>query len=773
MNRKILLILSSVAIGLVFLGIFYSDILQAPNQVLFTDWGDGIKNYYSYAWHIRHDSSLVHFEGMNYPYGELHQFTDGQPLLSNSVKILCEWFPAVCDQSIGILHILIFLSFLIAGICLTLILSNSGLPAWVSVLGGVAIAALSPQLFRTSGHLSLSYFCSFPLLWYLLIKGDKRKILRGSIWIFLLNLAVLFIHPYLSLINILFLTLYHFFRIFPAIRVRYQDRLIRVFTQGLLPVMVWKLFLTFFDNHPDRAEDVFYLTGNTATFKSIILPPYGWLNQWLNQFFTIDLPWEGWAYLGIPGVLLLFLLPAYFLYQRVKYKRWWSVEISNVSGWKSMLGAGFILLLFSFGYPYRLGMEFLLDWMPFLKQIRALGRFAWVFYYVFNVFTLLFLWNVLLPKRPAWIWLKKTIMLFVLMLMFIESGFYHQPHSESIKRSANLFDRDQLTEEIPELLPVLDRIGVDSFQAIVPLPYFHIGGAAFSYEAGEIKNMRQALILSYHSGLPLMASAMSRTSETEAKEAILFWTYPWAGKKVWDELPDTSKSFLLLDTGEKMSPSETFWWAMSDSLVHLSGFRINRIEPSRLKQFDRQAWLRWMGMEKIAQGFTQMRKKDSFWFDPAVTDTITLPDEWVKEKARQGTMNSYNTIYEGFEDWFEPGKELSISFWYNHTPRMAHSNTFVVAEIDQEGKEDWTQVSNMRNTNHFAGEWSRMEYRFAVKENTRKVKIFLKSWSRNDEDIFWRDVFLWKAENDLIFENPDGMIFWNNYRIPGNAGSED
>ncbi|MFT4757242.1 MAG: hypothetical protein ACI91R_001895, partial [Vicingaceae bacterium] len=49
---------------------FYSDAFFSPNSYLFSNSNDGIKNYYTYAYHIKNNKSVTNFEGLNYPYGE-------------------------------------------------------------------------------------------------------------------------------------------------------------------------------------------------------------------------------------------------------------------------------------------------------------------------------------------------------------------------------------------------------------------------------------------------------------------------------------------------------------------------------------------------------------------------------------------------------------------------------------------------------------------------------------------------------------------------------
>ena len=66
--------------GLVWLIGFYGNIIFDPNNHLFSVDGDGIKNYFTYAYQIKHNHSFINFEGMNYPYGEHFLYTDCHPV---------------------------------------------------------------------------------------------------------------------------------------------------------------------------------------------------------------------------------------------------------------------------------------------------------------------------------------------------------------------------------------------------------------------------------------------------------------------------------------------------------------------------------------------------------------------------------------------------------------------------------------------------------------------------------------------------------------------
>ena len=74
----------NIFITVVFVYIFYSPILISPNHHQFSDKGDAIKNYYTYAYYINNNSDAINFEGLNYPYGEHFLYTDGTPGLSGT-----------------------------------------------------------------------------------------------------------------------------------------------------------------------------------------------------------------------------------------------------------------------------------------------------------------------------------------------------------------------------------------------------------------------------------------------------------------------------------------------------------------------------------------------------------------------------------------------------------------------------------------------------------------------------------------------------------------
>ncbi|MEZ5195305.1 MAG: hypothetical protein R2764_02545 [Bacteroidales bacterium] len=145
---------------------FYGKVFLSPNDYMFSAHGDAMKNYYTYAYHIKHDSSYIEFEGMNYPYGEHFLYTDCHPLVANSVKLVSGIFPGIVNYSVGIINFLMILSFFLTVFLLYVIFKYFRVGPIAGVMGAIGITLLSPQIFRMTGHLSLSYSFLFRLLFF-------------------------------------------------------------------------------------------------------------------------------------------------------------------------------------------------------------------------------------------------------------------------------------------------------------------------------------------------------------------------------------------------------------------------------------------------------------------------------------------------------------------------------------------------------------------------------------------------------------------------------
>ena len=287
-----------------------------PNGYLFSSEGDGLKNYYTYAYHISHDTTLSEMEGMNFPYGENFLYTDGHPILSSALQKLNTISPFIGENAVGLLNVCMLLSMVLTFPVTFLLLKNFGISSWLAILFSIAIASLAPQVFRLQGHLALSYSVSIPLSWlmYLHYRDSDKKWLWLLI-LFLNGLFWLFVHAYLGVMIVFFLAMLSLF-----------EKKIWAFVSLILPIALFFLVLKLTDVHPNRNTDALGFFLYNAELDDIFLPNAGPLKGIIERTFSLTLhqQWEAFGYVGFGFGLLAIYVVLFSFKSRVygEYRDW-------------------------------------------------------------------------------------------------------------------------------------------------------------------------------------------------------------------------------------------------------------------------------------------------------------------------------------------------------------------------------------------------------------------------------------------------------------------
>jgi hypothetical protein len=192
-------------------------------------------------------------------------------------------------------------------------------------------------------------------------------------------------------------------------------------------------------------------------------------------------------------------------------------------------------------------VEELINYFSFIKQFRAIGRFAWVFYYVS---TLLMIYmvnkaylNMQVQKRAA----ANLLIILIPLSLVYEGIYYHKNTGKDISRSANLFDLRQTTEQFREDIGTLRP---DRYQAIVAFPFFYIGSENFGKPANnEIYRLSQ--LFSYHLHLPMFNSYLSRTSIQESKNIMQLMAGNFYNKEISRDIHSDKQHEVALNDGDE------------------------------------------------------------------------------------------------------------------------------------------------------------------------------------------------------------------------------
>ncbi|HKK38362.1 MAG TPA: hypothetical protein VJ949_02970, partial [Cryomorphaceae bacterium] len=501
-----------VFLATVGIALLYPEVFFGLNDVMFSIEGDGLKNYFNFMYHIRHDSTYLTFEGMNYPYGETLLMVDLHPALSTVLKFVSNHVVDISGYSAGILNGLMMASVVLTATFLYLILDAFRVPKILSILGALAIGFFSSQMLLWEyGHYALTYACFFPISWYLIIRARcSSKLWTYSLIILLNALLWFYTHSYLGLIvvgfnaGILVLSLF-------SERNRRKRTLLELAIQVVLPLIIVYTVLQLTDHREGRLEMPF-LAEHKASLQTVFFPNYSFTKPFYELIFDLTpqakLTWSKvGTYIGLPVNLVLigFLVVTMI---KVFQGRWRQIaEPFSRSEWL-MIFSSLFLLLFSMAIPLSYVPESFLPNM--LKQFIGLGRFGWAFFYVVTVLSIVYTFRVI-PRKPAFF-----LILVGSVFILAESAGYHRHLKKVISQNSNVlrdFDRGETMESLSK------AVDFDDYQAIVPLPFYHKYITPTNLN-GSLKSETLSMGLSYATGLPLMSAILSRPSVLESKKIL-------------------------------------------------------------------------------------------------------------------------------------------------------------------------------------------------------------------------------------------------------------
>ena len=515
----------------------FNELIVKANYSLLCASGDGLKNYYTFSYYLKHDSGFF-FSGMNYPFGEHISYADAQPGISVLIRNLSEFFPELKNMGIGIINYAVIVGILIGVVSLFVLLRYFGVNPFLSFLGGIVVIILSPQLLRIEAHYALCYSFVFPLAWLLFLLSEKYRYPLYIIATIVLLIFSGFLHFYLTVISCLFLLSHSAICL---IAERKSDsvgvHIIR-WSIPILSIISIQLILWLTDPVKDRPSKPWGMSFYTAEPKTVFLPhpKYDLLN-----FISKNNPdpGEGFAYIGLLPFIFMLLLFGVIVNRIVRTKSVFSDNDVFSKKEYYMMASGGMILLFSFGIINLLHLDTIFSQFSKLNQFRSLGRFAWGFYYVISVFTIVGLsrWFRQHQFREN----KGAYFIIVLLCSIWMAETIHRLNSLrgfTIEAKTNY---NQIFEEEFAKKFIQYNCTKNKYQAVLSLPYFHIGSEKFSIENWSVPFIRTSFI----SGLPGLDVMLSRTSLKQTISLIQLTGNSLLDKNVIDRFP--SKKPLLLE----------------------------------------------------------------------------------------------------------------------------------------------------------------------------------------------------------------------------------
>lgn len=525
-----------VIISFSIIFIQFNEVFRTPGQISFAQGGDGIKSSFVMLYHIKYDKEYWRTQAMNYPYGESVFFTDNQAFISGFFKFLKDHGLDISDHALGIVNLWMLLSFVFCALFIFLILKELQLPAWISVLGALIITFLSPQWDRFGGHYTLTYAWAFPISIYLIIKFYKRP----SFLISIITSVYMFIlcgkHLYflvLSGILIVFVFVYIFIKENERFGGRWRLDL-HFAIQLLIPFLLFSFFTSLFDHNMDRTAYPWGFIQSTTTLGGIFLPvgkPYA-------EFIHFSVKLKTVAFVGLTASIVFLAVHLSSVYRGIRFGYVSLFRLTDNPTLNLLYWASFVSFLISLGLPFSLGLENWLNYTGPFRQFRAIGRFIFPFYYMLGIFTIYVLWKWQHRKTNY-----QVKIIFAIAILFYGYDAWlnlEQNTGKHINRLEALNDRTNQLERNQWV----HHHDWEDFQAIMPIPYFHVGSENYWLNGGS-PNQSDAYIASLKTGLPLNSVMLSRTSISESLKNIELVLEPLERYTVLEDLP-SDKPFLLM-----------------------------------------------------------------------------------------------------------------------------------------------------------------------------------------------------------------------------------
>ena len=753
-----------ILVMMLLTGIRHQDWLSAPTRQYMGDTHDGFRSFLASEYHVRYDSTYSWYQGMNYPYGDRTVFSGCQPLFSNGVKFIHENITEMPEGGPLIIQFMILISLVLSGLFLYLLFQKLKLPVAYSIAVAVGITFLSPQLDRFHAHYGLSYTFVIPLCLYLLYLFEEQKKWKWSLITGLFLFLLTWIHLYLFALTFFTISFFFFFRVLSNLSWEtLKTYSMHWAVQCLMPAVLAQLWVWYADPITDRSALPYGFKVYIAHWQTVLFSPVTELGREMIQDYPVK-PFvtpEAYAWVGSSVIGLAVMSAGLWLWKKIKKEKieWGTSE--DRSFLLSLGAAAFLLLLISFGIPfiYRAfnGLEYHLG--P-LIQFRSLGRFAWIFVYVSNV--VLFYWLYQCYERMQY--KKLGIVLLLAALGLLNYDAYRLAHAKKISQKVYPVPADRKGFRVVDN-PWLKEIDADRYQAILPLPYYHIGSENIWMQV-KGKYLHHSLSVSLETGLPLMGVFMARTSLSQTLNQIEFIGEAYRVPRIIEDMPNEKPILIYL----KKFDYEPVWYRYNHLLYGLKPF----YEDKEVQLFELPIATVRERVEKKRQEFLAEKDTLTLFDQGEILSKDSLPDYVYRSFDDLKSEKTYHagacevigregfTLFEGQIPAQRAKDRYVFSLW-SFAQEDLHMKTWVhLIEKDAAGKELQTLHFELNKYIRSVDEgWVLADVPFRLKSADSQLKILVDNQDLRNQP-FYIDELQIRLQDAVLFREDGGEFARNN-----------
>ena len=738
-----------------------SDIVTQPWNEIPELGGDGAKNIFTYLYQSTQGHGYW-FQGLNYPYGEHIVYTDGQPALS---MLLSSFKGMTTDRALTILWWLIGAGYVVSIVYLFKILRWFKVGPLAAMLFAGLTGIFTPQIQRLQGHYALSYTCIIPMLFYWTIRHRESGHWRYPVYFFITGCIAAFMHPYYAALMLVWVVVYSIsYWLFTKGKVVEKARAVAPLLMAVGAVLaVVAVVMKLTDPVTDRPVTPFNTLYETCTRLKQLVTSYKspvWQTlQHTKLWRYVSDGGEGYAYVGVVTMLTVGCM---LLAVALKTMRAKKLQTDAGVGFPKMwLFMGFAVLLFGMGIPFVWHMEGLMNYLAIFKQFRSLGRFSWIFYYIISVYTVVTIYGLFQRlKQQGRAAAGYAIIIGTLALWSYEASGYIS-NARMLSRYG-LYNHDMMfsthEQKWSEFL-VEHHYKQDNFQAILLLPFFHVGTEKLWVGYGNwLITLGSKAALQLH--LPIIDVMMSRSSWGQAKQQVKIAAGGFVDKPILHDIK-SDKPFLLMRFDEDtLNEDQKYLLEASDYLGHYSQCYVYACYPARLAANDRR------NRERISAILPYMKGQDT-----VVGGTASCFIEHLGDAGAPHVFGSGGAAAIGQDSALittirvtppADSQLYEFSAWFLLGDKDPRAPNIVLELIDASGKKDTTADVLTRQSTDNKGMWFRAGKYFYLHHNIITIKCKIMNFPRPTY-IAMDELLLRPADATVISKDREGRVMVNNH----------
>ncbi len=761
MSKKIKGIFLSTIVSVIIIFIFFGKIIQDPSIYYFSAKGDGFKAYYGAMYHLKYDTSSMRMNGMNYPYGEMVFFTGSQPLVVNTVKFISNNFVDISDNIVGIMNLLMIFSIVLAAIFMFLIFYELDVNWIYSAVVTVGICMLSPQIARFGGHFSLSWLFWIPLMIYLVIMFDKKPTFLKAGIIGIITFLAGGMHMYFFGFYGFIIGLYLLAQIVNKNhKFGWLKGILFFAVQYILPFLILQIIISLNDPVTDRTAFPYGFWAYLGHPAGVFLPsgkPYAFVPKVITVLKHVS--WESLAFIGVTS-LAGFFVGVFSFFRNITRKKNPLIVTDNFL-LNTLFWSSFAALLFSFGIPFILGLESLVDKLGTLRQLRALARFSWFFFYMLNIVVFYNIYKKVTQNNTSLKW--KIIGLAAFGFLFFDGYWNIYMNSRFIQ------NRKPEMEDTANLLPQnrwVNKINPNDYQAIIPLPYFHVGSENIWIESKN--NMQEiTMIASLKTGLATTATQLSRTSISQTYKNYALVTEPFEPLQILEDLPNEKPFLLLFNRKHYPNKDEERLIKAAKLIFQDENIELRKLPIYKLADLSKNYY----SDIKTKFGNADLFNRNQY----TTTDSVSIfVHKDFNESESEITYEGAGAIQYPAQHWenifdetikVKAGKKLKVSFWMYNYKQDGYLRTVIeVTQRNSETKElnNYFYSDAHRHIKGFQGDWALIEFDIETKDNDEQISIALRNSTLTNKTLIVDELLIREAGVDIYY--PSNNIQMKNGR---------